>query len=119
LIDFATGYHAVGVRVTIVAIEPSPNNGVTVHNLVSANLSSRRERIKHASRMIKLCGILPVLERNIGERKDADMITIYRSVICFHGEIDFNCVLSENGNTVEIIGSKVRKTYQLQGDDAQ
>jgi hypothetical protein len=66
-------YHAIATDVVIAAITPQVGGGVQVGDVVSADLSFRRERIKHASRMIKLCGILRWLQQEIGEGKDTHM----------------------------------------------
>jgi hypothetical protein len=67
------GYHANGASVTLAAILPTKDGSLQVVDLITADLSWRRERIKNASRMIKMCGILRWLQQLIGEGKDIDM----------------------------------------------
>ncbi|KAF8344548.1 hypothetical protein F5887DRAFT_1283196 [Amanita rubescens] len=87
-------YYAIGVSVTIVAILPQ-GGSLRVVDLITADLSSRRERIKNATRMIKMCGILRSLQQTIGKGKDEDM---------FVNRL-------EGGKTIEYFLSHVRKTY--------
>ncbi len=61
------------MEVVLVAIVRQRAESLRVVDLISADLSSRRERIKNAVRMIKLCGILKWLQQVIGEDKDRDM----------------------------------------------
>ena len=69
------GYHIIGVKVVLAAILRL-GGSLLVVDLISADLSSRRERIKNASRMIKICGILRSLQEVIGEGKDRDMFLV-------------------------------------------
>ncbi|KAF8334373.1 hypothetical protein F5887DRAFT_1285964 [Amanita rubescens] len=91
---FSVGYYAIGVSVTIVAILPQ-GGSLRVVDLITADLSSRRERIKNATRMIKMCGILRSLQQTIGKGKDEDMFV--------------NSL--KGGKTIEYFLSHVRKTY--------
>jgi hypothetical protein len=54
-----SGYYANGARITLVAITPSGlNNQPVVHNIVDADLSLRRDRIKNICRLINIAGVL-------------------------------------------------------------
>ena len=61
------------MEVVLVAIVQPGAESLRVVDLISADLSSRRERIKNAVRMIKLCGIFKRPQQVIGEDKDRDM----------------------------------------------
>ena len=47
-------YHVIGASITLAAILPPKYGSLQVVDLITADLSSRRERIKNASRMIKM-----------------------------------------------------------------
>ncbi|KAF8346567.1 hypothetical protein F5887DRAFT_1281694 [Amanita rubescens] len=81
---YILGYYAVGMQVVLVAIVQPRAESLRVVDLISADLSSRRERIKNAVRMIKLCGILKRLQQEIGEGKDRDMRTVASRLNIFH-----------------------------------
>ncbi|KAF8798414.1 hypothetical protein BYT27DRAFT_7151238 [Phlegmacium glaucopus] len=100
---YILGYYAIGVKVVLTAILPPGPQGqsVQVMDLILADLSSRRERIKNALRMIKLCGVLGWLQQVIGEDKDRDMRLQFR----------------DSGKLIEYFSSHVRKTYGLANSD--
>ncbi|KAM6493367.1 hypothetical protein JOM56_011501 [Amanita muscaria] len=97
---YTLGYYAVGMEVVLVAIVQPRAESLRIVDLVSANLSSRRERIKNAVRMIKLCGVLKRLQQVIGEDKDRDML--------LHPQ--------DGGKWIEYFLSNVRKTYGIEDD---
>ncbi|KIL57063.1 hypothetical protein M378DRAFT_28119 [Amanita muscaria Koide BX008] len=97
---YILGYYAVGMKVVLVAIVQPRAESLLVVDLISADLSSRRERIKNAVRMIKLCGILKRLQQVIGEDKDRDML--------LHPQ--------DGGKWIEYFSSNVRKTYGIEDD---
>ncbi|KAF8344478.1 hypothetical protein F5887DRAFT_1075528 [Amanita rubescens] len=97
---YTLGYYAIGTQVVLAAIVQPPAESLRIVDLISADLSSRRERIKNAVRMIKLCGILKRLQQVIGEDKDRDM----------H-------LQSRVSKSIEYFLSNVRKTYRLGDED--
>ncbi|TFK67602.1 hypothetical protein BDN72DRAFT_960918 [Pluteus cervinus] len=94
-------YHAVGSVVTLAAIYRTGEGKLQVYNIVKADLFSRRERVKHALRMVKLCSILPRLQQRIGEGRDTDMFTHFRP----------------DGSTIEFGETYVRKSYTQDRED--
>ncbi|KIL61885.1 hypothetical protein M378DRAFT_108952 [Amanita muscaria Koide BX008] len=98
---YTLGYYAVGMEVVLVAIVQPRAESLRVVDLISANLFSRRERIKNAVRMIKLCGILKRLQQVIGEDKDRDM----------------RLQPQDGGKSIEYFSSNVRKAYGLEDKD--
>ncbi|KAF8346502.1 hypothetical protein F5887DRAFT_1073184 [Amanita rubescens] len=100
LLFLGLGYYAIGVSVTLVAILPQEDGCLRVVDLITTDLSSRRERIKNASRMIKVCGILRWLQQVIGEGKDKDMFLEIRA----------------GGKSIEYFVRHVRKAYGLEGE---
>jgi len=100
---YILGYYAIGVGVVLTAIlPPGPQgNSLQVEDLILTDLSSRRERIKNAVGMIKLCSVLGWLQQVIGEGKDRDMRLQYR----------------EGGKLIEYFSSHLRKTYGLANSD--
>ncbi|KAK2465690.1 hypothetical protein APHAL10511_002234 [Amanita phalloides] len=98
---YILGYYAIGMEVVLVVIVQPRAEGLRVVDLISADLSSRRERIKNAVRMIKLCGILKRHQQVIGEGKDRDMRLQPR----------------DGGKSIEYFSSNVRKSYGLQDKD--
>ncbi|KAF8336080.1 hypothetical protein F5887DRAFT_1285507 [Amanita rubescens] len=100
---YILGYYAIGVKVVLTAILPPGPQGesIQVEDLILADLSSRRKRIKNALRMIKLCGVLGWLQQVIGEGKDRDMHLQFR----------------DGGKLIEYFSSHLRKTYGLANSD--
>ncbi|KAF8811439.1 hypothetical protein BYT27DRAFT_7134015 [Phlegmacium glaucopus] len=96
-------YYAIGVKVVLTAILPPGLQGesLQVVDLILVDISSRREQIKNALRMIKLCGVLGWLQQVIGEGKDKDMHLQFR----------------DDGKLIEYFSSHVRKTYGLANSD--
>ncbi|TFK70253.1 hypothetical protein BDN72DRAFT_958969 [Pluteus cervinus] len=99
---YVLAYHAVGVNITIAAIVPQEGQPHEVRDIITADLSSRRERIKNAIRMIKLCSILQGLQQEIGEPRDATMFLQIR----------------DGNKFIEFGLSQVRKTYGIEDEDA-
>jgi len=68
--------------VTIVAISPLINEAgksdVVVREVIEADLSMRKERVRHLVRMIRLVRILRYLEWIIPKDVDYDMISLIR-----------------------------------------
>lgn len=73
-----SGYHAVGTLVTLVTIQPGGEQGIVVKDIVQADLSWRRERVKHAARMIRLAKVLRNLEKILKRDLDVDMLSLTR-----------------------------------------
>ncbi|KAK2464907.1 hypothetical protein APHAL10511_002983 [Amanita phalloides] len=93
------GYHAVGPVVVLSAILPQ-GGSLRVVDLIRADLSTRRDRIKNASRMIRMCGILRYLLSVIGEGKDRDMFL----------------QIHAGGKLLKFFTSFVRKTYGIEDE---
>jgi len=80
--DIHSGYYAVGADVTLVAIQPSADTQgkeqIVIKDIVRADLSTRRGRIKNTVRMIRLVKLLRALERIIAKDVDVDMLPMNR-----------------------------------------
>jgi hypothetical protein len=62
LISALTAYHAIGAKVVLAAIcPPRPGQDSIVHDIVSADLQDRRDRILNIRRLINLSGVVQVL----------------------------------------------------------
>jgi hypothetical protein len=62
LISALTAYHAIGAKVVLAAIIPlPPGQDSFVHDIVSADLQVRRDRILNIRRLINLSGVVQVL----------------------------------------------------------
>src|ERR1700722_9188201 len=82
LIYLHSGYYAIGANVTIVAIyQQKDSRGpavVVVKDVINADLSEARERIRHLASMIKLVGVLRYLEQVIKRNVDLDTFPVIR-----------------------------------------
>ncbi|KAM6493831.1 hypothetical protein JOM56_010192 [Amanita muscaria] len=93
---YTLGYYAVGMEVVLVAIVQPRAESLLVVDLISADLSSRRERIKNA---IETCVCSP-------GGHISSIVMRY---------IDFR--LRDGGKSIEYFSSNVRKTYELEDKD--
>ena len=83
LISALTGYYASGPDVVLAAISPpSPNEYPTVHDIVSADLGLRRDRILNIRRLINLSGVLQTLS-DVIEPSDAEFTALPRFLPVF------------------------------------
>jgi hypothetical protein len=68
--------------VTIVVISPliqeAGKPDVIITEVIKANLSMKKERVRHLARMIRLVRVLRYLERIIPKDVDHDMISLIR-----------------------------------------
>ncbi|PFH47454.1 hypothetical protein AMATHDRAFT_42919 [Amanita thiersii Skay4041] len=96
---YILGYYAVGTKITFVAMErhPAPRRSVVVRNILTTDLSTRRGRIDHLTKMIRLVSILCSLEKVVPKYADFDMFPDYL----------------ESGKTIDFFKYAIRKTYPL------
>ncbi|KAF8330307.1 uncharacterized protein EI90DRAFT_3154937 [Cantharellus anzutake] len=96
---YVLGYYAVGANITLVAIQPVINaqgvQKIVVQDILKADLSTRRGRMRNATTMIRLVKVLRALEHMVDRDVDTDMFILER----------------ENGKCVEFFRDKIRKTY--------
>ena len=80
MIHLHLAYYAIGPVVTIVAISPLENDigKVVVREVIEVDLSMKKERVRHLTRMIRLVHVLRYLERIIPKNVDNDMISLIR-----------------------------------------
>jgi len=93
--SYIIGYHAIGTIVTLAGIHKDGAGAVKVTDVHKVDLESRLGRIKNATRMIKLCKLLRVLEKQIEEGVDKEMLPLTR-----------------DDKTIEYRKGEIRKTYQ-------
>jgi hypothetical protein len=63
----------VGAEVTLAAI-----TSTGVYDIASADLTSKKQRIQHAVRMIKISSLLVLLERVIGFREFPELDPVFK-----------------------------------------
>lgn len=84
LITTLTGYYATGPNLTLVAISPpsKPRGRPVVHDIVSANLKLRKDRIKNICRLINLSGFFQALA-DLVRPSDAEFEVLERFFVPF------------------------------------
>jgi hypothetical protein len=83
LISALTAYHAMGPDVVLAAIcPPSPGRDPTVHDIVSADLRLRKDRILNIRCLINLSGVMQALS-DVVEPGDAEFSVLQRFLPVF------------------------------------
>jgi hypothetical protein len=83
LISALTAYHAIGPDVVLAAIcPPSPGQDPTVHDIVSADLWLRKDRILNICHLINLSGVMQALS-DVVEPGDAEFSVLQRFLPVF------------------------------------
>lgn len=74
------GYYAVGANITLTTIQPSRQGSkeMIINDLINADLSTTRGRIKNAVTMIRLVKIFRKLEITVKNNVDLDMRPLSR-----------------------------------------
>lgn len=114
LIANVTGYYAKASELTLVAISPPPPGQPlpVVHDIVSADLRFRAQRIKNICRLVNLATLIKPLA-DLVHPPDAEFEMLERSLHCLPGGFlrsDFNISCRDNGS-VEIASRLIIKSY--------
>lgn len=114
LIITSTGYYAVGPELTLVAISPPPQReGLpVVHNLATADLRYRRDRIKNICRLINLSGLLRTIA-DLVRPPDAEFVELERLLVLFVLSLRrfLSWIYPRDHSVVEIAGHTIIKSY--------
>ncbi|PFH47466.1 hypothetical protein AMATHDRAFT_152002, partial [Amanita thiersii Skay4041] len=97
---YVIGYYAVGTEITLVTVEHDPSqrhDGVSVWDILTTNLSTRRGRINNIRKMIRLVPVICSLAKMISKGVDADMLPMPR----------------DDGKSIEFFKAMTRKNYSL------
>jgi hypothetical protein len=90
LFSLTLGYYARGTQVTLVAIcrpQPASPNPQIV-DIVTTNLNTKANRIKHVIRIINLCSLIKPLAEAVGPREVVEFRPIQGSVQRSYAHID-------------------------------
>jgi hypothetical protein len=81
LFSLPPGYYARGTQVTLVAIcRPQPGSQKPrIVDIVTTDLKTKANRIKHIIRIINLCSLIIPLTKVVGFRHVAEFLPIHRS----------------------------------------